>query len=145
MEPLPTLKHLETMETGFEVSKILAQAGFSMEKLAFSITWGQVAEQIAQTLADHGLGPDRFSEDFLIDLAQSVQKVLQNEDVLCWRSSIHTLTTEHPAFLAFSSPTRGDEEDEGPFTKQFENATRLGDNDAYWPDGGASAELFDEF
>ena len=144
MEPLPTLKHLETMETGFEVSKILAQAGFSMEKPAFSITWGQVAEQITQTLADHGLCPDRFSEDFLIDLAQSVQKVLQNEDVLFWRSSIHTLTTEHPTFLAFMSSTN-DEEDEGPLTEHFENATRVGYDDAYWPDGGASADLFDEF
>jgi hypothetical protein len=144
MEPLPTLKHLEYLETGFEVSKILAQAGFSMEKPAFSITWGQVAEQIAQTLADHGLCPDRFREEFLIDLAQSVQKVLQNEDVLFWRSSIHTLTTEHPTFLAFMSSTN-DEEDEGPLTEHFENATRVGDDDAYWPDGGASADLFDEF
>ena len=144
MEPLPTLKQLEALETGFEVSKILTQAGFSMEKPAFSITWGQVAEQIAQTLADHGLCPDRFKEDFLIDLAQSVQKVLQNEDVLLWRSSIHTLTTEHPAFLAFMSSTN-DEEDEGPLTEHFENATRVGDDDAYWPDGGASADLFDEF
>jgi hypothetical protein len=144
MEPLPTLKHLEYMETGFEVSKILAQAGFSMEKPAFSITWGQVAEQIAQTLADHGLCPDRFSEDFLIDLAQSVQKVLQNEDVLCWRSSIHTLTTEHPTFLAFMSSTH-DEDDEGSHTEQFENATRIGDDGAHWVDGGASADLFDEF
>jgi hypothetical protein len=144
MEPLPTLKHLEYLEAGFEVSKILAQAGFSLEKPAFSITWGQVAEQIAQTLADHGLCPDRFKEDFLIDLAQSVQKVLQNEDVLFWRSSIHTLTTEHPTFLAFMSSTN-DEEDEGPLTEHFENATRVGDDDAYWPDGGASADLFDEF
>jgi len=144
MEPLPTLKHLEYMETGFEVSKILAQAGFSMEKPAFSITWGQVAEQIAQTLADHGLCPDRFREEFLIDLAQSVQKVLQNEDVLLWRSSIHTLTTEHPTFLAFMSSTN-DEEDEGPLTEQYENATRVGDDEAYWPDGGASADLFEEF
>jgi len=144
MDPLPTLKHLETMETGFEVSKILAQAGFTMEKAVFSITWGQVAEQIAQTLADHGLCPDRFSEDFLIDLAQSVQKVLQNEDVLLWRSSIHTLTTEHPTFLAFYSSTN-EEEDEGPLTEQFENATRIGDDEAYWTDAGASADTFDEF
>ena len=144
MEPLPTLKHLEYMETGFEVSKILAQAGFSMEKPAFSITWGQVAEQIAQTLADHGLCPDRFREEFLIDLAQSVQKVLQNEDVLLWRSSIHTLTTEHPTFLSLVSLSN-DEEDEGPLTEHFENARRVGNDEAHWVDGGASADLFDEF
>ena len=144
MDHLPTLTQLEYMEAGFVISKILAQAGFSMEIPVFSITWGQVAEQIAQTLADHGLCPDRFREEFLIDLAQSVQKVLQNEDVLFWRSSIHTLTTEHPTFLAFMSSTN-DEEDEGPLTEHFENATRVGDDDAYWTDAGASADPFDEF
>ena len=144
MDPLPTLTQLEYMEAGFVVSKILAQAGFSMEKPAFSITWGQVAEQIAQTLADHGLCPDRFSEDFLIDLAQSIQKVLQNEDVLLWRSSIHTLTTEHPTFLSLMSSTN-EEDGEGPLTEQFENTTRVGDDEAYWTDGGSSADPFDEF
>ena len=84
MDQLPTLQQLEYLESGFEVSKILAQAGFSMEKPAFSITWGQIAEEIAHTLSDHGLSPDRLrafragqgrdsrigagGEDFLIEL-----------------------------------------------------------------------------
>ncbi len=82
MDQLPTLQQLDYLESGFEVSKILAQAGFPMDKPAFAITWGQIAEEIAHTLADHGLPPDRLEEDFLIDLAQGVQKVLQNDDVL---------------------------------------------------------------
>lgn len=144
MDQLPTLQQLEYLESGFEVSKILAHAGFSMEKPAFSITWGQIAEEIAHTLSDHGLPPDRLEEDFLIDLAQGIQKVLQNDDVLFWRNSIRAYTTDQPTLTAFmSSPN--EEDDEGSLTEQYENAIRLGDDEAYWPDGGASADLFDEF
>ena len=144
MDQLPTLQQLEYLESGFEVSKILALAGFSMEKPAFSITWGQIAEEIAHILSDHGLPPDRLEEDFLIDLAQGIQKVLQNDDVLFWRNSVRAYTTDQPTFMAFmSSPN--EEDDEGSLTEQYENAIRLGDDEAYWPDGGASADLFDEF
>ena len=144
MDQLPTLQQLEYLESGFEVSKILAHAGFSMEKPAFSITWGQIAEEIAHTLSDHGLPPGRLEEDFLIDLAQGIQKVLQNDDVLFWRNSVRAYTTDQPTFMAFmSSPN--EEDDEGSLTEQYENAIRLGDEEAYWPDGGASADLFDEF
>ena len=144
MDQLPTLQQLEYLESGFEVSKILAHAGFSMEKPAFSITWGQIAEELARPLSDHGLPPDRLEEDFLIDLAQGIQKVLQNDDVLFWRNSIRAYTTDQPTLMAFmSSPN--EEDDEGSLTEQYENAIRLGDEEAYWPDGGASADLFDEF
>lgn len=143
MNQLPTLQQLEYMEAGFEVSRILAQAGHPMDKPAFSITWGQIAEEIAHILADYGLPPDRFEEDFLIDLAQGVQKVLQNDDVLFWRSSIRAFTTEHPTFIAFTT-LNNDEDDEGPMTEQYENAIRLGDDEAYWVDGGASADLLDD-
>jgi hypothetical protein len=81
--------------------------------------------------------------DFLIDLAQGVQKVLQNDDVLFWRSSIRTFTKDHPTVTAFTSANL-DKDDDGPLTEQYENAIRLGDDEAYWPDGGASADLFDE-
>jgi hypothetical protein len=144
MNQLPTLQQLEYLESGFEVSKILEQAGYPMDKPAFSITWGQIAEEIAHTLADYGLPPDRFEEDFLIDLVQGVQKVLQNDDVLFWRNSIRTFTTNHPTFTAFMT-SNDDEDDEGPLTEQYENAIRLGDDGAYWADGGMSADLFDEF
>jgi len=144
MDQLPTLQQLEYLESGFEVSKILAHAGFSMEKPAFSITWGQIAEEIAHTLADHGLPPDRFEDDFLIDLVQGIQKVLQNDDVLFWRTCIRAYTSDQPILKAFID-SQNQEDDEGSLTEQYENAIRLGDDEAYWPDGGASADLFDEF
>jgi hypothetical protein len=143
MDQLPTLQQLEYLESGFEVSKILAHAGFSMEKPAFSITWGQIAEEIAHTLADHGLPPDRFEEDFLIDLVQGIQKVLQNDDVLFWRNCIRAYTSDQPILRALMN-SQNEDDDEGSLTEQYENAIRLGDDEAYWPDGGASADLFDE-
>ncbi len=144
MDQLPTLQQLEYLESGFEVSKILAHAGFSMEKPAFSITWGQIAEEIAHTLADHGLPPDRFEEDFLIVLVQGIQKVLQNDDVLFWRNCIRAYTSDQPILRALMN-SQNEDDDEGSLTEQYENAIRLGDEEAYWPDGGASADLFDEF
>ena len=144
MDQLPTLQQLEYLESGFEVSKILAHAGFSMEKPAFSITWGQIAEEIAHTLADHGLPPDRFEEDFLIDLVQGLQKVLQNDDVLFWHNCIRAYTSDQPILRALMN-SQNEDDDEGSLTEQYENAIRLGDEEAYWPDGGASADLFDEF
>ena len=144
MDQLPTLQQLEYLESGFEVSKILAHAGFSMEKPAFSITWGQIAEEIAHILADHGLPPDRFEEDFLIDLVQGIQKVLQNDDVLFWRNCIRAYTSDQPILRALMN-SQNEDDDEGSLTEQYENAIRLGDDEAYWPDGGASADLFDEF
>ncbi len=144
MDQLPTLQQLEYLESGFEVSKILAHAGFSMEKPAFSITWGQIAEEIAHTLAAHGLPPDRFEEDFLIDLVQGIQKVLQNDDVLFWRNCIRAYTSDQPILRALMN-SQNEDDDEGSLTEQYENAIRLGDEEAYWPDGGASADLFDEF
>ena len=160
MYQLPTLQQFEYMETGFQVSRLLVQTGFSMDQPAFSITWGQIAEEIAHTLADYGLPPDRLREsragqggdsqngagveELLIDLAQGIQKVLQNDDVLFWRNSVRTLVSEHPILMAFNSPM-DDQDDEGPLTEQYENASRLGDDEGLWPDGGASADLFDEF
>ena len=144
MDQLPTLQQLEYLESGFEVSKILAHAGFPMDKPAFAITWGQIAEEIAHTLADHGLPPDRLEEDFLIDLAQGIQKVLQNDDVLFWRNCIRAYTSDQPILRALMN-MQNEDDDEGSLTEQYENAIRLGDEEAYWPDGGASADLFDEF
>lgn len=144
MDQLTTLQHLEYLETGFEVSKILAQAGYGMEATAFVITWGQVAEVLAHTLADYGLTPDRLDESLLIDLVQDAQKALQNDDVLSWRDILRANATSNPGIMAFLEPPDM-EDDEGPLTELYENATRLGDDEAYWPDGGASADFFDDF
>ena len=144
MDQLTTLQHLEYLEAGFEVSKILAHAGYRMEAPAFVITWGQVAEILAHTLADYGLSPDRLDEAMLLDLAQGAQKALENDDMLSWRDVLRQYMTSDPRIRALLE-LPDIEDDEGPLTEQFENATRLGDDETYWIDGGASADFFDDF
>ena len=144
MDQLTTLQHLEYLETGFEVSKILAQAGYGMEAPAFVITWGQVAEVLAHTLADYDLTPNRLDESLLIDLVKDAQKALENDDVLSWRDILRANATSNPGIMAFLE-LPDIEDDEGPLTELYENATRLGDDEACWPDGGASADFFDDF
>jgi hypothetical protein len=144
MDQLTTLQHLEYLEAGFEVSKILAHAGYRMEAPAFVITWGQLAQALARTLADHGLPPDRLDETMLLDLVQGARKALENDDDLSWRDILRLYTTSDPGIMALLEPPDM-EDDEGPLTEQFENATRLGDDETYWVDGGVSADFFDEF
>ena len=130
MDQFTTLQHLEYLETGIEVSKILAQAGYGMEAPAFVITWGQVAEVLARTLADYGLTPDRLDKGMLIDLVQDAQKALENDDVFSWRDILRANATSNPRIMAFLEPPDM-EDDEGPLTELYENATRLGDDEAY--------------
>jgi hypothetical protein len=143
-QQITSLQHLEYMEAGFEASKILAHAGYRMEAPAFVITWGQIAEVLAQTLADYGLTPDRLDEDMLLELAQGAQKALENDAVLSWRDILRLHTTSNPGIMALLEPPDM-EDDEGPLTELYENSTRIGDNEAYWVDGGASADFFDDF
>ena len=58
---------------------------------------------------------------------------------MSWREIFHVrLTNLDNVFPESQEP------DEGLFTEQFENATRLGDEEGYWVDGGASADFFDD-
>lgn len=151
MDQPTTLQPLEYLETGFEVSKIMAHAGYRMDAPAFVITWGQVAETLAHALADHGLTPDRLDEEQLLDLAQAARKVLLDDKMLSWRDNLRMDFITVPGIADLLEPDLAVglmpdiEDDEGPLTELYENATRLGDDESYWVDGGASADLFDDF
>ena len=82
------------MEYGFEVSKMLVQAGYLMDESAFRITWGQIAEEIAHTLADHGVEMDQIGEEKVLEMVIESVDVLMNEDVLFWRNSVRTIAVE---------------------------------------------------
>ena len=94
MEKMPTLQDFEYMEYGFEVSKILVQAGVLMDEAAFQITWGQIAEEIAHTLADHGIEMDLIDEGKVLELVLESTDVLKNDDVLFWRDLVKMITVE---------------------------------------------------
>jgi hypothetical protein len=127
------------LNVGFEVAKRLAHTGYNMEMPAHIITWGQIAKELSHVLVDHGIEPDEVTDDTLIDLIEEVKETLNNEDILHWREIIRIrLTSLEGVFPESQEP------DEGVFTEQFENAIRLGDEDGYWVDGGASADFFDD-
>ncbi len=144
MDPVTTLQHLEYLESGFEVSKQLAHAGYRMNAPALVITWGQIAEAIAQILSDYGIPPDRLDEEIFKEIAQSVQRGLETVDGSTWREVVCQFVTTSPSILSLLEAPDV-EDDEGPLTEQYENASRLGDDESMWVDGGASADLFDEF
>ncbi len=121
---------------GFEVAKRLAHAGYQMDRPAYTLTWGQIARELSHVLVDHGIQPDQLADETLCDLVEEVKETLD----LHWREFIRLRIT-----MLVSDFPESQEPDEGVFTEQFENATRLGDEEGYWVDGGASADLFDDF
>ena len=75
----------------------------------------------------------------LRDLVEGVKETLDNEEILHWREIARIRIT----ILDGVFP-ENQEPDEGVLVEQFENATRLGDEEGYWVDGGASADFFDD-
>jgi hypothetical protein len=144
MDQVTTLQHLEYLESGFEVSKRLTQAGYRMDAPALVITWGQVAEAIARTLADYGIPPDRLDGELYREMVQNVQQALGEDEGPGWRDLVRLSVTSTPGILSLLEPL-DIQDDEGPLTEVYENATRIGDDEGYWADGGASADLFDGF
>lgn len=133
----------ENLELGFEVSKLLAHSGYSADAPAFAVTWGQIAEAIAQTVLSHNLPTDTLTEETMVILADTIRRDLLEIDPLNWREivldQVMTCRAINPALWEPDT-----EPDEGPLVEQYENATRLGDDESYWVDGGESAGFFDE-
>lgn len=133
----------ENLELGFEISKLLAHNGYPADAPAFAVTWGQIAEAIAQTVLAHNLPTDTLTEETVVILADTIRRDLLEIDPLNWREvvldRVMTCRAINPALW---EPDY--EPDEGPLVEQYENATRLGDDESYWVDGGESAGFFDE-
>ncbi len=134
----------ETLELGFEISKLLAHSGYPAEAPAFSITWGQIAEAIAQDVIAHNLAQHQLSEETVVILADKIQRDLKQMSPQCWQEIVlDRVMTNQAINPALWEPEY--EPDEGPLVEQYENATRLGDDEAFWVDGGESADFFDDF
>jgi hypothetical protein len=134
----------ETLELGFEISKLLAHSGYPADAPAFSITWGQIAEAIAQDVIAHNLAQHQLSEETVVVLAGKIQKDLKQMDTRGWQEIVlDRVRTNQAINPALWEPEY--EPDEGPLVEQYENATRLGDDEAFWVDGGESADFFDDF
>ena len=134
----------ETVELGFEVSKLLAHSGYQADAPAFAVTWGQIAEAIAQTVLAHNLPTGQLTEETVVILVDTIRRDLIQTDPMNWREIVlDRVMTNQAINPALWEPDY--EPDEGPLTEMYENATRLGDDETYWVDAGASADLFDDF
>jgi len=143
MEQLMVFQKEKCLNVGFEVSKRLAHAGYNMEIPAHTITWGQIARELSRVLVNHDIDPDQVTDETLCNLVEGVKEALDNEEILHWREIARIrMATLGGVFPENWEPDQ--ESDEGVLTEQFENATRLGDEEGYWVDGGASADFFDD-
>jgi len=133
----------ESVELAFEVSKLLAHNGYPADAPAFSITWGQIAEEIAKTVIAHNLPSGRLTEETVVILADTIRRDIQNLNPTSWQEVVlDRVMTNRAINPALWEPEY--EPDEGPLVEQYENATRLGDDESYWVDAGESADFFDE-
>ena len=144
MDPTIEIQKEKYLEVGFEVSKRLAQAGYNPEKPAYSITWGQIAEELGYALVDLGIEPSQVPDGTLSSLVDEVRDALVNQDILHWREVIQFRITALEDLIP-ENREPDQEPDEGALVEEYENATRLGDEEGYWVDGGVSADLFDDF
>jgi hypothetical protein len=134
----------ETLELGFEISKLLAHSGYAADAPAFSITWGQIAEAIAQDVIAHNLAQHKLTEETVVILGDTIRRDLLQMDTRVWQEIVlDRVMTNQAINPALWEPDY--EPDEGPLVEMYENATRLGDDEAYWVDGGESADFFDDF
>ena len=133
----------ETLELGFEIAKYLAHNGYPSDAPAFTVTWGQIAEAVAQTVLAHNLPTGQLTEETGVILADKIQRDLKELDPLNWREIVlDRVMTSREINPALWEPDY--EPDEGPLTEMYENATRVGDDEAFWVDAGESAG-FDDF
>jgi len=88
-------KSQSELQTGFEVSKIMAHNGYNLEKQVVpSITFGQIAEQIGDTLADCGFPADRLDDQAVVTLVEGIKEQLSNSDGISWESVVQEYTRE---------------------------------------------------
>ncbi len=134
----------ESVELGFEVSKLLAHSGYPADAPAVSITWGQISEEIARIVVAHNLPSDQLTEETVVILADTIRRDILELNPINWREVVlDRVMTNKAINPALWEPEY--EPDEGPLVEQYENATRLGDYEAFWVDGGESADFFDEY
>ncbi|KPL75536.1 hypothetical protein ADN00_12910 [Ornatilinea apprima] len=143
---------IESVELSFEIAKLLAHNGYPSDAPAFTVTWGQIAEAVAQTVLAHNLPTGQLTEETVLILADKIQRDLKELDPLNSRGIV--LDRVMPPLCSSREVTSREinpalwepefEPDEGPLAEMYENATRLGDDEAYWVDAGASAG-FDDF
>ncbi len=131
----------EVTALAFEIAKYLAHNGCPSDAPAFAITWGQMAEAAAQAIVAHELPAGCLNEETVLSLAETIREDFAEMDGANWREIVlDRVMTNRGINPALWEPEY--EPDEGPLVEQYENATRLDDDELYWVDGGELADFF---
>jgi len=122
----------------------LTAVGYQPDEPAFRVTWADISAVLGEILQEQGIELQQIEDETLFELVDDAAEALNSGDILLWKTTIRERMLSHEeVFTDFNEPDT--EPGEGILTEQYENATRLGDDEGYWIDGGASADFFDDF
>jgi hypothetical protein len=116
-----------------ELLRRLSELGYEPHKTAFEITYENLAQYLAEVL-DRFQVPDEVVTDALMtNLIERAERALHNSYVLQWPYVLYVIFEEGvpEQYRVWGEPDY--EPDEGPFTEQYENSTRLGDDEGCYP------------
>jgi hypothetical protein len=116
-----------------ELLRRLAELGYQPRKTAFEITYENLAQYLAEVLDRFQVPDEVITDSFVIDLIERAERALHNSDALQWPYVLYVIFEEGvpEQYRVWDEPDY--EPDEGPFTEQYENSTRLGDDEGYYP------------
>lgn len=116
-----------------EIVRRLTELGFNPQATAFEITYQDLAGYFAEVIERFQVPEEVVTEAFLRENLERVENALHHSEALPWSYVIYMLLEEGvpEQYRHWDEPDI--EPDEGPFTEQYENSTRLGDDEGYYP------------
>lgn len=119
-----------------EILRHLGELGYEPHKSAFEITYENLAQFLAEVLERFQVPDEVVTGAFVTDLIERAEKALHNSDALQWPYVLYVIFEEGVPEQYRQWPEPDIEPDEGPPTEQYENSTRLGDDEGYYPGCG---------
>ncbi len=119
-----------------EIVSRMAELGYEPRKSAFEITYENLAQFLAEVLERFQVPDEVVTDAFVNDLIERAEKALNNSDALQWPYVLYVIFEEGVPEQYRQWPEPDIEPDEGPLTEQYENSTRLGDDEGYYPGCG---------
>jgi len=119
-----------------EIIRRMGKLGYEPRKSAFEITYENLAQFLAEVLERFQVPDEVVTDAFVCGLIEQAEKALHNSDALQWPYVLYVIFEEGVPEQYRQWPEPDIEPDEGPLTEQYENSTRLGDDEGYYPGCG---------
>jgi len=119
-----------------EIIRRMVKLGYEPRKSAFEITYENLAQFLAEVLERFQVPDEVVTDAFVCGLIEQAEKALHNSDALQWPYVLYVIFEEGVPEQYRQWPEPDIEPDEGPLTEQYENSTRLGDDEGYYPGCG---------